>query len=128
MAKILVIDDEQAIRVTAEAILSYLGFEVLLAENGKLGIELFAEHHSGIDLVILDMVMPEMDGEECFRQIMEIDPAAKVLLASGFSRESNIDKLKNEGLRGFIRKPYTTIELSQSVAKVLLYEDSNMNK
>ncbi len=113
--KILVVDDEQVIRTTAKAILENLGYEVILADNGKHGLELFKKEHATIDLVIMDMVMPIMNGQESFFAMKEVVADVKIILASGFSRGADLEELKEKGLKGFIRKPYTTAELSRAI-------------
>lgn len=116
---ILVIDDEPVIRATAEAILDDLGYRVLLAENGLEGLAVFREYYKEIDLVLIDMVMPEMNGSECFFEMKKIDSEVKVILASGFSREESLEEMKKMGLKGVMRKPYRAAELSSIVAAVL---------
>ena len=117
--KILVIDDEQVIRVTAQGILESLGYTVVVANNGREGLARFEQEATSIDLVIMDMIMPEMNGEESFYAMQKIDPKVKVLLASGFSRGADIEQLKKDGLQGFINKPFTVVALSKAVASVL---------
>lgn len=117
--KILIIDDEQIMRITAQAILEDLGYETVLASNGQEGIDLFKNNHNDYDLVLLDMVMPIMNGRDCFAKIQEIDPNARVILASGFSREEDVEKMKAQGLCDYISKPYRSITLSQAVHKAL---------
>lgn len=116
---ILVVDDEQIIRTTASAILKQLGYEVLVASNGLEGLEIFKSGRHKIDLVMLDMIMPVMNGRECFERIKEIDPAIKVIMASGFCRDEDLQKLKALGLGGFIQKPYGVSDLSHLLEKVL---------
>ncbi len=116
---ILLIDDEEMIRATAAIILKRLGYDVMLARDGKKGLELFKFNKEKIDLVILDMVMPEMNGITCFEKIKEIEPKAKVIMSSGFSSDENVEALLAQGLNAFIKKPYTTGRLSKSVASVL---------
>lgn len=116
---ILVVDDEQIIRTTAAAILKQLGYEVLLAENGQKGVEVYNLHKDLIKLVILDMIMPVMNGRECFEQIRKVNPNAKVILASGFAKEEDLHQMKQHGLCGFIHKPYSVSELSQLLQKHL---------
>ncbi|MCK5916734.1 MAG: response regulator, partial [Deltaproteobacteria bacterium] len=117
--KILVVDDEQVIRITAQGILESLGYTVLLADNGQQGLAVFEKEAETIDLVLMDMVMPEMNGEESFYAMQKVAPSVKVLLASGFSRGADIEKLKKDGLRGFIAKPYTAFALSKAVAAAM---------
>jgi CheY-like chemotaxis protein len=103
---ILIIDDEEIIRSMTTELLEDLGYEVVSANNGNEGVRLFSEYRDKIDLVILDMVMPEMNGEECFRKIMKLNPQAKVIICSGYVNGANIDSLKNEGVIDFIKKPF----------------------
>jgi signal transduction histidine kinase len=120
--RILVIDDEPIIQDIAEAFLSHLGYEVVLADDGRKGLELFMADPDGYDLAITDMIMPNMDGEQCFHHMREVRPKVKVLMASGETRDTDIEGLKKQGLRGFIRKPYTIIELSRAVAAAMTEE------
>ncbi len=117
--KILVVDDEGVMRVTATAILIELGYQVLSADNGKAAIELFRDHHEDIDLVLLDMIMPEMSGRDCFYQMKQIQPDVRIVLSSGFTRREEIADLRANQLTGFIRKPYRAAILSQVVAVAL---------
>ncbi|MEA3545178.1 MAG: response regulator, partial [Thermodesulfobacteriota bacterium] len=116
---ILVVDDEATIRMTAQETLESLGYTVIVANNGREGLALFKQEADSIDLVFMDMIMPEMNGEESFYAMRKINPAVKVLLASGFSRGADIEQLKAEGLQGFIPKPYTAVALSRAVATIL---------
>ena len=100
---ILVVDDEEILRFTIEAILINYGYNVLLAKNGKEAIDIYNNRGSGIDAVVCDMVMPEMDGYECFIALKKINPEIKFLIASGFTKENSIDDLKEKGLSGFIK-------------------------
>jgi CheY-like chemotaxis protein len=121
---ILIVDDEAVMRATAGAILEDLGYQVLLAENGLAGLELFRQKSAEIDLVLLDMIMPEMNGRDCFMEIRKIDPTAKVVLSSGFTQNNDLADLRAAGLTGFIRKPYRGAGLSQTVAEALRSEGS----
>jgi PAS domain S-box-containing protein len=117
--RILVIDDEDVIRATAKGMLERLGYEVLLAENGKEGLEIFTREHEALDLVIVDMVMPKMNGRDCFAAMRHINPKAGIILASGFSQEQDVQTMKEQGLLGFIRKPYCLNDLGEIVAQSL---------
>jgi len=116
---ILLIDDEELIRISAAALLKSMGYIVMQAENGKHGIEIFAEHHKGIDLIILDMIMPVMGGRESFRKFREINPHIPILIASGFAREEDMTLLKEQGISGFLQKPFRSAELSDKVSDIL---------
>jgi PAS domain S-box-containing protein len=110
--RILVIEDEPIMRVTARAILESLGYEVVLASDGLAGLTLFQEDPSAYDLVILDMIMPEMSGRDCFAAMKKIAPDVRVVLSSGFSREEDVEDMKATGLCKFICKPFRSATLS----------------
>lgn len=103
--------------------LKELDCSVLTATNGKEAVDRFLKVEGQVDLVILDMIMPEMDGRECFFELKRISPEVKIILASGFSREDDVKELLDEGLCGFIRKPYTIGSLSRILSEVLNKED-----
>lgn len=117
--RILVVDDEPIMRVTAQAILEDLGYDVILAEDGQAGLDKFKQDPTGIDLVILDMIMPELNGRDCFLAMIDIAPDVRAVLSSGFSREEDIEEMQLKGLCNFIRKPYRSSTLSQVVHKAL---------
>lgn len=116
---ILIVDDEEMMRITAKEILSYIGYDTIEAVNGKEGLEVFMKEHKKISAVLLDMVMPVMNGRECFIEMKKTDPDVKVIISSGFLMDDSIDEIKKLGLDGFIKKPYQTLELSRVLAKVL---------
>lgn len=116
---ILLIDDEAIIRNIAQAQLTHLGYEVLIAEDGESGIDIFRLEKNRISLVILDLVMPKISGQETLRRLLEIDPAVKVLVASGFNYHEDENKLPGPGAAGFIQKPFQLLRLSRAVAEVM---------
>jgi|GEM_PF-3108088 len=116
---ILLVDDEEIIRLTATRMLEGLGYTVMSAENGRQGVDLFRSRAHEIDLVILDMIMPEMGGREAFRHIKAMRPDARIILSSGFSKEEDLQAMKEDGLNGFIRKPFRLAEISQMIREVL---------
>ncbi len=120
---ILLADDEELIRRTGKEILKGMGFSVTLASNGREVVELFKERHALIDLVIMDMLMPEMNGSDAFFKMKEIDGACKVIISSGFTKDENIRKMKEAGLAGFIQKPFMYGELSRLLRDILAAED-----
>jgi CheY-like chemotaxis protein len=117
---ILVVDDEEVIRITAKAILEDLGYSVLLAENGEEALSVFKENKKTIDLVILDMIMPVMNGKDCFSALQKLHSEVRVILSSGFVREEDLESMKRDGLKGYIHKPYLSETLSQSVYSALI--------
>ncbi|MBN2704586.1 MAG: PAS domain S-box protein [Pontiellaceae bacterium] len=116
---ILLVDDENNVRSTAQAMLENLGYRVLIAENGRQGLDLFRQKSNTIDLVILDMIMPEMNGKDCFLAMKEIQSDVRVILSSGFSRDDEVAAMKSAGLRGFIQKPFRLAQLAQTVQDAL---------
>ena len=118
--QILLVDDEEMLRSTGKYMLEKMGYQVVLAENGLEAVDIFQNQHAEIDLVIMDMVMPEMNGREAFFKIRKIDENCKVIIASGFTKNEDLDEMRKSGLAGFLNKPFTNSELSQLVSKVLL--------
>lgn len=116
---ILLVDDEEVIRATLKAVLESLGYRVLLAENGREGVETFRRLQDQIQLVILDMIMPDMGGSETFAEIRAIRPDAKVIVASGYCPEEDLKALQRDGLVAFIQKPCRVHELTQLIKEVL---------
>ncbi len=117
---ILVIDDEPTVRRTAKTALERGGYDIILAENGKEGIDVFRVLEGKIAAVLLDLTMPGMSGEEVLHRLKEIRPDVKVILSSGFSEVEVIPKFSGKGLAGFIQKPYTALALSAKLAEVLI--------
>ena len=105
---ILVVDDEDIIRRTAKAMLERCGFTVVLAENGKEGVELFQVLAEKVAAVLLDMTMPVMDGEEAFSRLRAIRPDIRVILSSGYNEVEAVRRFTGKGLAGFIQKPYSS--------------------
>lgn len=116
---ILLVDDEEMIRNTLKTLLEELGYQVLIAENGVKALTIFNKFKNTIDLVITDMIMPEMNGNELFTSLREIEPTTKVIISSGYTKDENINDLFAKGLIDFIKKPFNTNELSQIIAKAL---------
>ncbi|MFA5110411.1 MAG: response regulator [Desulfobaccales bacterium] len=116
---ILLVDDEDSIRLVAKRILEQLGYRILQAATGAEALEIFRRDRHGIDLVILDMIMPGMGGAETYRKLKEIDPAVRVLLSSGYSLDEETQEIMAGGAQGFIQKPYRIAALSRQVAEIL---------
>jgi CheY-like chemotaxis protein len=116
---ILIVDDEKAIRITAGKMLESLGYQVLTAENGEEGLEVFRVHREEISAVLLDVAMPQMAGDEAYTRMKEIDPNLKVLLSSGFTSDLRVRKTLEAGADGFIKKPYSIAKLSRKIHDVL---------
>ncbi|MDC7222568.1 MAG: ABC transporter substrate binding protein [Spirochaetales bacterium] len=116
---ILIVDDDMAMRITAKEILKDLGYRVSVAEDGKKGLDYYREHHEEVDLVILDMIMPKMNGKDCYLAMKEVEPRVKAVITSGFISEDDLKIMQDAGLSGFCRKPYTIAQLSQVIEKAL---------
>jgi len=116
---ILLVDDEEVVRTIGHDLLEELGYTVLLAEDGEQALGLYDRNRGKISLVLLDMIMPKLGGKETCRKLLEIDPDVRVLFCSGFHREGAVAELVRNGAKGFIKKPFTTLDLSRAVAKAL---------
>ena len=103
---VLVADDEETVRNVAKRMLQRSGFTVLTAADGKQAVERFRQHADAIDVVLLDMTMPHLSGEEAFREIRRIRPDAKVVLCSGYNQQEATSRFAGKGLAGFLQKPF----------------------
>ena len=117
--RILVVDDEEMVRHMTRDMLDALGYEVVLAGDGEEAVEIYREKGVGIDLAIVDMVMPKLGGIECLHALREIDPGIKVILATGYSQDSMAEKISNESIQGFLQKPFNLNQLSEMVTRAL---------
>ena len=116
---LLIVDDEDSIRDVATQILEQFGYRVLVAANGEEALKVFKNQGHHIDLIILDIGMPGMGGHKCLTEILTLEPAAKVLLASGYSLDDRLSRTIESGAGGFIPKPYQISELLDSVRQAL---------
>jgi len=113
--RILLVDDQEPVLEVARDMLEALGYEVITAADGLEGVSRYRDLWREVDLVILDMVMPNMSGGDCFRLMKEINPNARVVLSSGYSMDGAIQDVMNDGILAFIQKPYRLEELSRVV-------------
>lgn len=116
---ILLVDDEDMIWDLVIGMLQELGYTVILAGNGREAVETYSSNPGMIDLVIMDMVMPEMNGREAFERLHACDPQVRVLLSSGYVSEEDAHYVMEAGALGFLRKPYRLRELAKMVRKLL---------
>ena len=116
---LLLVDDEKNVLAVTSQILSRSGYTVIEAKSGREAIERYSRSKDNIDLVILDMVMPEMGGGDVFDRLKEINPGVKVLLASGYSLEGQAREIMKRGCDGFIQKPFSLSELVDRVKSIL---------
>lgn len=116
---ILVIDDEKPIRRMLSKSLTYIGLKVLEAASGKEGLEVYKKYHKDILAVILDVIMPGMDGVQTFRELKKFDPDVAVLISSGFANEKQTNAMKKMGAKANLRKPYRQSDLITALKKTL---------
>jgi len=116
---VLMVDDEDALREVGQELLTAMGYRVLVARDGKEAIEVYRKNWHTIDLVLLDMVMPNMGGGEAYDCMREINPDIKVLLSSGYSVDGEAGEILKRGCRGFIQKPFKVSELSRKIEEIL---------
>ena len=116
---VLLIDDEQLVIEICEMMLLRLGHKVFKAHSGFEALKIFEDYKNQIDLVIIDMYMPEMNGQELADQLRKIDHHVKVLLSSGGLTDLDEKEIINRGFNGILRKPYSLNSLSEKMAEIL---------
>jgi two-component system cell cycle sensor histidine kinase/response regulator CckA len=116
---ILVVDDEVSVRKVVASMLEPLGYAIVSVNDGKQAVEYYEEHGPDIDLVLLDLMMPVMNGKDCFRRLKAIDPEVRVLLSTGHTLDGEAQELLDQGSLRVIQKPFAAAELSEAVAKAL---------
>ena len=116
---ILLVDDEEMIIDVSQQLLEKLGYTVLNAGSGSEAIEIFKKHLKEISLVIIDMIMPDLNGGETYDELIKIDPNIKTILASGYSLDEQAQNVLDRGCHGFIQKPFNLKNLSYKIRTVL---------
>ncbi|MDH3254394.1 MAG: response regulator [Acidobacteriota bacterium] len=116
---VLLVDDEPVVRTVAQRMLEHLGFEVRVATDGREALDVFREHADSIRLVILDLAMPEIGGEEAFTEMRRIRSDVPVIMSSGYDEQEVSTALAGKGLTAFIQKPYRLAALQESVRAAL---------
>ncbi len=117
--RVLLIDDEEMIINVADDMLHRLGYEVMVARSGKQAVEIFKANKNNIDVVILDMIMPDMGGSETFDALKVIRPDIKVLLSTGYSIAGEASDIMDRGCDGFIQKPFNVKQISRKIKEVM---------
>lgn len=123
---VLLVDDEDVVADVGDQMLRKLGYEVLVARSGKEAIEYYEPKRDKIDMVILDMIMPGMNGGEVYDRIKEINPHAKILLSSGYSIDGQAADILKRGCDGFIQKPFSMEVLSGRIREILEKRDGKL--
>ncbi|MFP3929310.1 MAG: response regulator [Desulfobacteraceae bacterium] len=116
---VLLVDDEAMILEVGTDLLKRLGYNVVTASSGPEAVDVFRERADEVDLVILDLVMPDMDGGKVYEALREIDPEVKALLASGHGLEGRATEVLEAGCDGFLQKPFNLDELSRKIGEVM---------
>jgi PAS domain S-box-containing protein len=116
---VLVVDDEEAVREVINSVLEFAGFDTLVAKDGSTAVQLFRENGGEIGLVLLDLSMPGLSGEQTFEELRRLDPTVRVLLSSGYSEAEATRRFVGRGLAGFIQKPYRPEQLVDAVRRAL---------
>ncbi len=120
---IIVIDDDVEVLEQSSSMLQVMGFNVITAENGRDGIKKYLKDHDNISLVVLDMVMPGLNGAETFEYIKKINPDSRVLIITGYKKTNEIDLLLKDKTSAFLKKPYGIEQLSEKITMLLAQED-----
>ena len=117
---ILLVDDQEMVLEVGKKMLQKLSYKVIMARSGPEAVEVFAKKQNTIDLVILDMRMPNMNGGVVYERLKKISPNVKVLISSGYIENNSIRDLMNKGCDGFIQKPFSLQELSERIKDILM--------
>jgi CheY-like chemotaxis protein len=116
---VLLVDDEDVVLKVCISILEKTGYRVLSAKNGQEALKLYKDNKDEIDIVLLDMIMPDMSGGEVYDHLKEINPDVKVILSSGYSIDGEATDILSRGCNGFIQKPFNINELSKKIMRIL---------
>jgi DNA-binding NtrC family response regulator len=117
--KVLLVDDEQIVANVGRKMLEKMGYGVLTASTGGEALDLYRRNREDIGLVILDMVMPDLDGVQAYVRLRELNPEVKVLLSTGHEKNGTVAEIMSMGCNGFIQKPFTIGQLSHKMREVL---------
>ena len=115
VGRVLIIDDEPHVRKTVADILALEGIPCLVAEHGAEGLALLAQYHEEISLILLDLMMPGMSGEEVFQQIRQFDPEMKIILTSGYHEQEAMRRFAGSHVSSFLQKPYNVQKLLETI-------------
>lgn len=116
---VLLVDDEESIRTVARRMLEKIGFTVVTASDGRDALRQFQAHNRNFDCVLLDLTMPHMDGEECFRELRRLKSTVRVVMSSGYNEQEVSQRFSGKGLAGFIQKPYRIAQLKTIMQQVM---------
>ena len=116
---VLVVDDEELVRELEASMLQRIGYQTLKASNSAEACQLFSDNNEHIDLVILDMIMPDENGATTYKRLKMINPNVKVLVATGYGRDTSVEEILNDNQNGLILKPFKFVEFTDAIDTVL---------
>lgn len=116
---VLLVDDEEVVLEVGQALLDALGYTVIPARSGRDAVETYRKEGNAVDIVILDLIMPDMSGAQVYNELKNMNPDIKVMLSSGYSRDGQAEEILQRGCQGFIQKPFTINLLSQTLRRIL---------
>ena len=116
---VLLVDDEDIVIAVGRQMLEKMGFSVLTATGGLQALDVYKDNKDDIDLVILDMIMPDMGAGDAYDELRDINPAIKVLLSSGYGQDQQTREVLNRGCKGFIQKPFNMQALREKIKDIL---------
>jgi two-component system, cell cycle sensor histidine kinase and response regulator CckA len=116
---VLLVDDEEDVLEISKAMIEAIGYKTITSRGGQEAIKLYQERKDHIDLVLLDMIMPSMNGGKIYDHLKEINPSVKVILVSGYSLNGTATEILSRGCNGFIQKPFKIKDLSMKIRDIL---------
>ena len=122
---ILVVDDEPMALELLHGVLTDAGYEVAVAQSGFESLDLFRRDTHAFDLILTDLSMPLMDGEETFERLRQMSPTVNMVLMAGFVDSGRLEKMMNNGLSGFVGKPFAPVEILAVVTSVISAADQS---
>ncbi len=124
---VLFVDDDEGMRKIAEKLLEVMGYTATVLEDGVAAVEYFAQHADSVDLVVLDVIMPKMNGRDACARILEINPRAKILFCTGYSVEADQNELLKAGAVGILQKPFGRVDFANCLAKAMKPSEPDLN-
>ena len=115
---VLLIDDERVVREIGRDMINFIGLDCITASNGKDALELYQQHMGRIDIVLLDVKMPEMSGEKVYRELKRIQPEVKIIVTSGYSQKYIEEEYFKEPVLYFIGKPFKIAVLTAIIKEI----------
>ena len=123
---VLVIDDDAFVRETITDILEYEGIPLITAVSGEAGVDIYRKQMEKIDLILLDMSMPGMSGDEVYHRLKATFPDIRVLISSGSEADNRINKMLEDRNIGYIKKPYSIQDLSDNIYRIIHGENTTL--